>query len=227
MTPSPPHALLTALLCLLPWCGAAGRELAVLDNPDCRFGGAFEQEKSIPGLDQALVSSGYYLFDCDAGIVWATRDPLPETLVMTLDGRQYAVAPDGAATQRPGKLQSAIGDLMLAMISGDEERLREDFELSANDDESLHMAPRSRRLRRALDHVLLRRLATDDGMDETPGVTVEIVTRDQQVILVRAQQEEVFATSELLGQRCAELLDAGTQACRLLAGDAEQPAATP
>ena len=217
--------MIRALFSLLLFCpgvaalGAAlGASLEPFVNSECRFGGEFQQRKTIPGLPHVLESGGRYLFDCEAGIIWRTARPIRETLVFTFDGRHYQVADDGAVTSKEGRVQAFIGELMLTMISGAEQRLRREFELAATGERTLVLVPKTRHLRRALDHVKLRRLA--DARDGLPaGVAVDIVDRNQQIVAVIAEVDRVYRSAQAFASHCATAVgNHGATVCRLLAG---------
>ncbi|WP_258241014.1 outer membrane lipoprotein carrier protein LolA [Pseudidiomarina homiensis] len=79
----------------------------------------FEQQRTIQGLPRALLSSGTLTVAADK-VVWHTKEPLDQRLVITATGIQ----PDGEAAMRGS---AVIAQLLLAVLQGDAEAIDKNF----------------------------------------------------------------------------------------------------
>lgn len=160
----------TALLCGLLMAGAAaarGDSSAVdaiaagMARPGV-LRGEFTQEKRIAGFRNALRSQGRFLVARKHGVVWTTLKPFPSEVVVTAD-RIFSRQRDGSrqvqldARQQPA-LRS-VNAVMFALVSGDVQALRSQFEVTATRQAQgwrLGLTPRSATLAKAFRSLSLR-----------------------------------------------------------------------
>jgi outer membrane lipoprotein-sorting protein len=124
--------------------------------------GEFSQEKRIGGFKNALRSQGRFLVARKRGVVWTTLKPFPSEVVVTAD-RIFSRQRDGSrqvqldARQQPA-LRS-VNAVMFALMSGDVQALRSQFEIEATREAQgwrLGLTPKSAALARAFRSLSLR-----------------------------------------------------------------------
>ncbi|WP_264874411.1 LolA family protein [Vibrio agarivorans] len=91
--------------------------------------GMYRQEKTISGLSQTLQSSGQYVIDADAGIVWGQEQPFEDLLVVK--GGQLFNLSDGVlvAQDVPINIVSLMTDVFSGLMSADTVNLERQFSL--------------------------------------------------------------------------------------------------
>jgi Outer membrane lipoprotein carrier protein LolA len=128
---------LFTMMALLTFAGAHASDGDLLKGVRARMAdapvlrGQFVQEKTVTGFKKPLVSRGDFLIERSAGVLWSTREPFPSTLAIT---RTSLTADQGAGTtfqldaaKEPALV--AVNELLLALLSGDTERLARHFEV--------------------------------------------------------------------------------------------------
>lgn len=124
--------------------------------------GEFSQEKRIAGFKNALRSQGRFLVARKRGVIWTTLKPFPSEVVVTAD-RIFSRQRDGSrqvqldARQQPA-LRS-VNAVMFALMSGDVQALRSQFEIEATREAQgwrLGLTPKSAALARAFRSLSLR-----------------------------------------------------------------------
>jgi outer membrane lipoprotein-sorting protein len=124
--------------------------------------GEFSQEKRIGGFKNALRSQGRFLVARKRGVIWTTLKPFPSEVVVTAD-RIFSRQRDGSrqvqldARQQPA-LRS-VNAVMFALMSGDVQALRSQFEIEATREAQgwrLGLTPKSAALARAFRSLSLR-----------------------------------------------------------------------
>ena len=126
----------------------------LLKPQNCRFSGEFTQQKLLQGLDQALVSTGVFFYDCDSGIIWKTLIPTIESLVLNKTGDSYLVKRLKIETIQSAR-NKFISQLIMALVSADEDYLSTAFEQSKNSSNTVILTPKNRRLKRAIKTITL------------------------------------------------------------------------
>lgn len=185
---------------------------------ECRFAGEFVQQKVIPGLTQELGSRGQFVFDCEAGVIWNTYQPIVEAQVFTFAGKHYQMDVDDSVEMLKGRAQTYMGELMLSLIRGDKARIAEDFALTVNGKDELELKPKRRRLKQVLDYVTLQKVT--NSIDGTPAVVVEVVDRNNQIVRVESIVQVSFKNLQQLDAQCSEFLgNNGEALCGILAAN--------
>lgn len=118
----------------------------------------FHQEKLLRALKRPLVTEGKMLYVAGQGVVWQIIEPY-EAFVLIAPGRLVEWDGTGEKTETAGgdnPFFRAWADVILAMLSGDLDALRQHFDLSPVARESgweLSLQPKSEQLRRAISSV--------------------------------------------------------------------------
>ena len=194
------HAL--ALLCLLGCFSAAGNCAApageVLTEVTQRLSvatslqGYFQQTKHLEFLQQPFISSGEFTIDRSAGLRWQVLEPLAS--LMVIDGSKVLL--DGKPVDDHG-IGRLMGMIMFGLMEGKLDTVEEYFaitgDVSANQ-WKLSLAPRSARLKSALQRIELR---GDDYLGE-----IEIFERDNnRTVIVLSSLRDL--NSETTGARAS------------------------
>lgn len=121
------RALLSALLLTVPGLPALAQALQIA--PDQALVAAFRQERHLDGFDTAITSSGQFFLLPEQGVVWSTRDPFENHLVI---GRrkitqivQGEVSMQIPASRMPGA--KSLSTVFAAVLTGDWNTLEKDF----------------------------------------------------------------------------------------------------
>ena len=95
-----------------------------------RFVGEFTQDKTLKRLKRPLKSTGQVIFDRQLGLVWKTLTPIKSTSVIT-PSQIIQIGPGGERQVLSN--QASIGELMLALFSGEVESLSTSFAVEPQD----------------------------------------------------------------------------------------------
>ncbi|MEM6484269.1 MAG: hypothetical protein AAF662_04710 [Pseudomonadota bacterium] len=122
-----------------------------------------------------LKSSGHFFEDCKAGVIWATREPITESLIVRRDGSSFLIQ-----EHNESKLRSApakrMARLLLSLVGGDPSELEKRFSIAATGESPVSnlskqarssesdaseesgwvLTPKSGRVARAISHITLR-----------------------------------------------------------------------
>jgi outer membrane lipoprotein-sorting protein len=113
-------------------------EVAARVQPVPVLRGHFTQERELAGFSKALRSSGQFVAARGHGVLWRTEQPFPALLVITADSIRERV--DGSdsfaldAEREPALRQ--INRILLALLQGEVEVLREQFAVDGRADGS-------------------------------------------------------------------------------------------
>lgn len=196
-----------------------GDELPVA--PACRFAGSFEQHKQLPDTEVVLSSEGQFLFDCRSGVIWQTLKPVQDFQVYRIDGQHYRVDASGDVQPVQQRFQRYIGQLMLALMGGENSLLVRDFLIerlpqSVPKAESVQwrLSPKRRRLKKLIDHIDLRQL------QQNPQASVLQIqihdTHGQQLTIVSSLQQRLDDQTDLASSCLEALAPVGDRVCQLL-----------
>lgn len=118
----------------------------------------FRQEKAMQALNRPLVSKGKIVFVAGDGVLWQVLEPFASQILM----RSGAVTEwDAEGQKRPGNgaanpVLGALTDVVLGVLSGNEDLLRQHFAFSAQPEEQgwqLTLQPKSQELGTAVTSV--------------------------------------------------------------------------
>jgi hypothetical protein len=112
--------------------GALTAILAMVARPAAMCG-AFEQRKTLVGLQRPVRSSGRFCVAADRGVLWSTQLPFASTLTLT---REAIVESQGdhVTSRLSAKDEPTVGvisGLLFAVLAGDFKRLKGDFTIDA------------------------------------------------------------------------------------------------
>jgi outer membrane lipoprotein-sorting protein len=112
--------------------------------------GEFQQEKKLKFLNKPLSSQGAFTYDKVNGIIWKTLTPIQSVLL--INDTQVS------AGQDKQDIPPAFGSVFKALLSGDINRLSENFELANSGKKSawqLVLKPKDELLKKMIDNIRL------------------------------------------------------------------------
>lgn len=211
-------------LILLCYLLATGQTLAYdkTDEPsawslfkptDCSFSGEFTQQRTLQGLPQPLQSNGVFFYDCELGIIWKTVLPISEALISQKSGRSYLTTGDKLTVLKSTQ-NKLLSNLIMAMVSGDEDALSSQFEIRAHSKTSLTLVPVRRRLKRAIESV---QLSTVEAQEKT-FIRIEMLDKNKQSTLILANQLQSYSATDPQAtlENCVALPELEKAHCELL-----------
>jgi hypothetical protein len=136
----------------------------------------FLQERQIADMARPSLSSGRITVSRSQGVLWRIESPL-RVLVAFTPSEIIETGPDGVRrlrSERRGAVEAEMGRLMRAILGGDAEALRANFELRASGDLSrwrIRLVPRAREMARFLKEIRLggARFLESIEIEETSG----------------------------------------------------------
>lgn len=164
--------------------------------------GAFEQQKSVKGFRNPLLSSGEFAVARSKGVLWRTQQPFASTLVVTRD-RVLARGADGSVARRLSANEEpavrAISETLFGVMAADlgalEKRFDIDGELQGREGWKLVLLPRDPALARWVRRVelegdrFLRVVRLHEGSGDQ---TVIRMTRHATAAVLAADEEAQF-----------------------------------
>lgn len=180
---------------------------SIIKPQECRFSGEFTQQKKLQGLEQAIISSGVFFYDCELGIIWKTLSPNTESLVLNKTSDSYRVK-----RLKIEKIQSAqdtfVSQLIMALVSADEDYLSKTFKPSSVDQTTTVLTPTNRRLKRAIKSITL----TDSGVDQ---ITFDMLDQNNQTTSIISTALKSYSNN-LTQADCKEIEEITEIECGLL-----------
>lgn len=147
--------------------------------------GAFTQEKHLRALPQPLVSLGRFVLARDHGLLWLLQQPVQQ---------DYRISEKGIARRDPSGWQptdqqgpaARQNELFLAVLQGDTDALRDDFELELSGTAqvwTLSLTPRSKLLGQIFTAILISGGATAERIEllEAQGDSTVLLLTDSQI----------------------------------------------
>ncbi|MCQ4320588.1 outer membrane lipoprotein carrier protein LolA [Stutzerimonas stutzeri] len=147
--------------------------------------GNFTQEKYLRALPQPLLSTGTFVLARDHGLLWFLREPLQQDYRISASG----IARRDASGWQPTHQQGAAARqnaLFLAVLRGDTEVLKRDFELALSgtaENWALSLTPRSKLLGQIFTRILIQGGSTAERIEliETQGDSTLLLLTDSQI----------------------------------------------
>jgi hypothetical protein len=148
-------------------------ELSVQLREPAVVRGTFAQEKHLRSLPKPLVSRGHYVLARDQGLLWLLDTPIEQDYRITASGIERRAGNAWQAAQPQGA-SGRQNQLSLALLSGDQERLSRDFELTltgTNTQWTLSLTPKSALLKQIFSQIRLGggHLVERVELDESQG----------------------------------------------------------
>lgn len=207
------RALQGALQCIAlpvalatPWVWAQDGEKLLLEKlhkrlaDDAIVRGQFEQRKQIKGFKQPLLSKGDFVVARQKGVVWRTREPIVNVLVLTKD-RLTSRQADGRVVQQLDSQREPmvrlIIELMFAMLSADMATLSQRFKFEGEvreDGWSLVLTPKDAALTAWASRIesqgdrYVRQVQWQDSMGDTTTLRMTA----QQAAASLSREEEAY-----------------------------------
>lgn len=154
--------------------------------------GDFNQQRTVPGLTQALRSKGNFIYWRGQGIYWNTQQPYPQAITYSRNKTTLWQAPGIAfAGKNSGSRDHHFRRLLLALFSFDRVQLDEQFhsQWQINDKHwQLNLRPKNPITRRAIDSASL---SGTDFIEQ-----LQIVTSNGEQLLIEFSQNRKLAQAE-------------------------------
>lgn len=200
--------LILALACA--WCAP----VIAQDNTDtlqeylpsgCHHAGQYRQEKTLAGLEQALITEGSFVYSCELGLIWHTAAPVTETIIYKITAEHFLLSEDNILDPLDGRVHKALGTLLNHLVGGDTAYLQRNFHLAVADN-ALRLNPKQKRLKKFIQYIEI--IPQDQNVEITLRHNADEATQ----ILITERQ--VFKTFDL--DRCKTLLPEKAFACGAL-----------
>lgn len=140
----------------------------------------FTQSRENPDLAQPQVSKGDLLFVIGHGMVWHTREPFDDTLVLTSGGARRVNAKGELERVRDGNRGiSQVSGMLQGLLAGKSDEALRQFNVSAEgtvDAWSLRFTPRQARVAKVLAGITLK------GDAFLEGIEVDLASGERTVI---------------------------------------------
>ncbi len=115
--------------------------------------GNFVQRKYFKILKHPIKSQGELYFDVDIGLLWLTKQPISSALLLKKSG---LFTEDNSGVSKQIKGASAISRLLLSIMSGDNEKISENFIINNSQIElCLNLSPKLPQLAKLINRVQL------------------------------------------------------------------------
>lgn len=155
----------------------------------CQYHGKFEQTRTLEILPNPLQSSGVFLFDCQAGVIWRTDSPVTNAVIYTNQKRHFRVGSNNQVKQLKGVVHTNMSSMLQALMGGDVSHLTKNFttQLITNQEtagvDNLILSPASTSIKRHLQEIQLQKeqetmtiLLVNSETERTRISTSEITT---------------------------------------------------
>ncbi|NID15344.1 LolA family protein [Luteibacter yeojuensis] len=141
---------------------------------------AFTQTRDNPALAEPQVSRGDLLFVVGRGMVWHTREPFDDNLVLTAGDTARIDAQGNLARVRDGNRGvSRVSGMLQSLLAGKSEEAARQFAITADGTTArwtLHFVPRQARMARVLAGITLK------GDDFLQSIEVDLASGERTVI---------------------------------------------
>ena len=174
------------------------KELKSVLPSGCGQVGSFTQRSYIVGIEQPLLSSGKFIFDCQHGLVWVQSAPVSEAVAYSLKGKVF-IERDNNMDMLRQRHHKEMGRLLNKIFSSDESYLEKRFSVTPfeNDDSILLLEPKSARYKKVFSNLTLKK-------DER-GALITIVLKNGE--RRELQLKELEQLSEVTKQGCVRFIE--------------------
>nr|WP_298413057.1 outer membrane lipoprotein carrier protein LolA [uncultured Halomonas sp.] len=181
------HALVLLLLLSGPALAFELDDLQDRLNQTEALKGRFEQQRYLADLDTRLKSTGHFLYERDARMVWVLETPIADRLVFTAENAPDDADRDSAAGAGNDRQRQQVGTLLLQLLQGDWQGLQERFTLDVtgtDDAWQVTLEPKAKALRQRFTRIELK------GADYLDDVALHAANED--VLRVRFFDQQPF-----------------------------------
>lgn len=121
---------------------------------------AFLQTKTIAALDREYLSGGEIVFHRQYGILWQLRHPVAAQLIVGRDRIVQQTENTHSVIEMSGSPYAGIAQVLLQVMAGDQQQLRENFQLLSaerlsNGHWQIALEPKDKRFQRLFNAVVL------------------------------------------------------------------------
>nr|WP_298373142.1 outer membrane lipoprotein carrier protein LolA [uncultured Halomonas sp.] len=182
------HALVVLLLLSGPTLAFELDDLQDRLNQTETLEGRFEQQRYLADLNTRLNSTGHFLYERDARMVWVLETPIEDRLVFTAENAADSL--DEKAGAGSDRQRQQVGTLLLQLLQGDWQALQERFTLDVsgtNEAWQVTLEPKAKALRQRFTRIELK------GADYLDNVALYAANED--VLRVRFFDQRPFDPS--------------------------------
>ncbi|MBX2867279.1 MAG: outer-membrane lipoprotein carrier protein LolA [Acidiferrobacterales bacterium] len=174
----------------------------------CQYHGEFEQNRVLEELPAPLRSTGRFLFDCRAGVIWHTETPVKNTTIYTSEDLNFRFDREGSVSALKGLVHRGMSTSLRALMGGDISSLNQNFTIvpEPDDETVVEFIPNQISARKHLQKILLRR--SDNTID------IELVRNEKSNTAI-----SILETSEFRFQgteECASIFKKSPLLCESL-----------
>lgn len=205
--------------------------LALIAPDACHFSGSFHQSKHVKSLPVLLESTGDFLFSCQYGLIWRTKQPVLESLIFTKENTHFLMTENEDATVLEGAEYDFMAKLLLGLMSGDTHYIEKAFEVEVQhtadskkaieatettNKQTIQLTPKSKFIKKAIHSVLLSKELTNASL------RITITDKNQQATKIETKQVKTFSDEKGFGKYCSTQF-ADSETCQLLMGKGHFP----
>lgn len=171
----------------------------------CHHAGQYRQEKTLAGLDQALITEGSFVYSCELGLIWHTALPVTETIIYKITAEHFLLSEDNILNPLDGRVHKALGILLNHLVGGDTAYLQRHFQIETADN-VLRLNPKKNRLKKFIQYIEI------SPQNKNVEITLRHGANEATKILITERQ--VFEAFDM--ECCKALLPENAFACGAL-----------
>ena len=178
----------------------------------CQYHGKFQQTRTLDLLPNPLRSSGVFLFDCKAGVIWHTDQPIASSVVYTNQKHHFRISTDNQGKLLKGLVHANMSSMLQALMGGDVSHLTRNFttQLTSNQGttgaDDLHLLPVNTSIKRHLQEIRLQKKA----------LSMDILLVNNETKRTRISTSEISEFKRSGTEECQELFGIDSLACEAL-----------
>lgn len=171
----------------------------------CHHAGQYRQEKTLAGLEQALITEGSFVYSCELGLIWHTATPVTETIIYKITAEHFLLSEDNILNPLDGRVHQALGTLLNHLVGGDTVYLQRHFQITVADN-ALRLNPKQKRLKKFIQYIEI--------IPQDQNVKITLRHNPDEATQILITERRVFEAFDM--ERCKILLPEKAFACGAL-----------
>src|SRR5690606_6464173 len=171
----------------------------------CHHAGQYRQEKTLAGLEQALITEGSFVYSCALGIIWHTATPVTETIIYKITAEHFLLSEDNIINPLDGRVHQALGTLLNHLVGGDTVYLQRHFQITVADN-ALRLNTKQKRLKKFIQYIEI--------IPQDQSVKITLQHNPDEATKMLSTERRVFEAFDM--ERCKILLPEKAFACGAL-----------
>ena len=166
---------------------------------ECHFSSQFEQTKKLSSLPVPLKSSGSLYFSCQAGLIWQTKLPIKEEMVLTIEKVHFQQSYSNQTNQLEiiDSIQTQfLSKLLIGLMSVDEAYIHKTFLVETLSENQFKLIPKKNPLKRVIENIKISSLIAEQEL------LINIEQKDQTKLSIRSFAPTILKNSESHSAQC-------------------------